>query len=208
MKGKSLLAAVVLPVAALCGCSSNNQFANEVAGSWASNEMRVDMPAPEIVNITDLFDFTLDEADNASGGTVIVSGQVSVETPAQGDEVDMTYAYSASATATMSGTWNVVKDDGGVDDEILIMLDPSTLSVNVDPDAVVMRSNILTDEQSPVVDSIPPVLVSKVQTIVTHAAERHFLNFRKLDDVKIDKSVMTFEVKDVAYRLEKQGPAE
>lgn len=208
MKGKSLFAAVVLPVAALCGCTSNNQFANEVAGSWASNEISLDMPAPEIVNITDLFDFTLDEADNATGGTVIMSGQLSVETPAEGDEVDMTYAYSAAATATMSGTWNVVKDDGGTDDEILIMLDPSTFTVNVDPDAVVMRSNILTDEQSPAVDSIPPVLLNKVRTIATHAAERHFLIFRKLEDVKIDKSVMTFEVKDVAYRLEKQGSAE
>lgn len=97
-------------------------------------------------------------ANETLSGSVTVTGMVNTTTQIVGDSALIEpLSLSASARTSISGTWTVVDDD-----EIALSLDPQSLVVEVDPDAVVANNNPLA-LSSPAVDSIRPDLCKTIE---------------------------------------------
>lgn len=186
-------------------CDRQASLAKEIAGTWTGNPERVESPQTDVtITTTDTYCFTPD--GGTPGGNVIITGVLSVNAPMQGtDSVTSPYCVSAAASATINGTWNVYDED-----DMEMILDPRSLTVSVDPKALELRSNAITGEQSPQIDSIAPALASQIKHLVTTAMTEHYLGQRHLEDVKVDKTSMKFEIdipdgEDIHMSLRRQG---
>lgn len=134
-------------------------------------------------------------------GDVALRAMINTEdaTVPQLDGMVESYALDVASTAYIMGKYTVVDDD-----KILITLDPSSLDVKVDPDAVRYGSNIFTDEQKPVVDSLMPYAAAHLQAVIKPQISKEFLKFGTLDDVKIkDGRILYCEIADRDYTFRK-----
>lgn len=105
---------------------------------------------------------------------------------------DAPYEVSLTGTATISGRWSY---EDGDDDDILLFLDNSSLTVNVDPNGVSFSQNLLTGAQQPMVDSLSSVTADRWRTAIRSAAAKQFFEYTKLDDVKVSANdIMSCEL--------------
>lgn len=186
----------------LASCDSKSSLAKEMSGSWSGAPERIESTQTAAnITCTDTYDFT--EETGIAGGNVTIAGMLSVSAPMLSGGETGGYSISAAANTTISGTWTVTDDD-----EVEMILDPRSLTVNIDPDALELKTDSL-GAQAPQVDSIAPGLSDQLRQLLTGVMEEHYLSQRHLDDVKVKDNVLKFELevpkaKDKKFVLTRQ----
>lgn len=190
---KTLLAIAV--VAAAFGLSSCDRRP-DVAGSWAGEaSLPVEGASTSYARV--IYDLNAD-------GSVMATYDIDFTKPLpQSTQIVSPYQTSVSATATISGTWQWIADE---DDELLLTFDPSTLKANVDPHALEMRANVITDEQAPELDSLRPQIAAIYLADIEQSIRSHASSI-VLDDVKADGKQLSFEIGDKKYVYSSVSPA-
>ena len=184
-----LIPAVALLVMA-CSCDSKSKLANDINGTWASSPDRLADNNGSSASIIRIIEF--DKVPDQSGGSLIMSGLISVNSAVpQGQGIDMPISYTASGVATITGQWSVIDDD-----EIALVLDGSTLKVDVDPQGIVLDYNVLSGTSAPDTTAIKPALAEMVRKVITNGVETRFFNAKKIDDIKINNNMMSCEIDD------------
>ncbi|MCC8112834.1 MAG: hypothetical protein LIP03_02340 [Bacteroidales bacterium] len=117
------------------------------------------------------------------------------EPMAETDSIVSPYQFTASGTATMSGTWQYAK---GKDDEIVITFDPSSLDVQVQPEAVVQQENVFTSQQDPEMEALKPGVADNLKEKFTETVQANGMNVT-ITHVKVKKPLMEFKYKGENY---------
>lgn len=203
-------AALTASLLASCG-GDNTRLARDIEGTWQGTPTAVASTQPGIITMTDTWTFVGDDA-NATGGSLVITSLSSVEWPLSytGDTVAVQadpYAVTMAASVSLNGTWDLDPQDP--DDEIIVSIDPRSLSVNIDPDAVAASTN-----GNPVaLDTIPPVIYGAARAELTKAVQTRFFPISHLDDVKIEGRTLKFEIpatvedgQEIKITLNRQGP--
>ncbi len=191
--------AVLGALACVSSCSKNDP----IAGTWQGAPERIaHLDDASDVSSVLTFDFSPSITSKSAGtGTVLASAVIEVQQPVVGGVgVDNAYAANVTATASVSGTYALAE---GEDNDYLLVFDPSTLKVTVDPSGVVFAENVITGMQQPQVDSLTAVTVERWRMLLTPAVREQFYRYRSIDDVKVHHgSMMSCEVddKDLTFR--------
>lgn len=204
---KSLLSLVplfeLLAVGSIVVSCSNSEarFAKEIPGTWQGTPETFSDNSAITATIIDTYEFlpAAMTANETLSGSVTVTGMVNTTTQIVGDSALIEpLGLSASARTSISGTWTVVDDD-----EIALSLDPQSLVVEVDPDAVVANNNPLA-LSSPAVDSIRPDLCKTIEHGIRVALTARYASMRHMDDVKVKGSLLKYEYNHEDFVLTKQ----
>lgn len=183
-------------------CDDSSGLAKKVEGTWSGAPEHLIDNSASSATITETYSFFRDP--NAKSGDVVRSALVSVSGQISGTQaVIQPFSMTAGATAVVRGRW-----DAHDDDEIYFIWNDSTLTVNVDPEAVTLSMNILTGNESPSLDSLKPQLAESIRAQVARAVEVRFIGTRKFDDVKIKGNIMDYEVNDIKSHMARQGQSD
>lgn len=186
-----------LMAVAFGSCDENARLAREIQGTWTGTPERLNDAENVTSTIVETYTFTPDEVNpKAKNGNVTITGNVSSNIPVAVSPVSI----SAAATTSIQGTWTVIDDD-----EIVLVLDPKSLQVKVDPEAVTVSNDIFTDQNIPQVDSLRREVTANIAAQLRRDAEIHYMSVRQLDDVKIKGPILKFEIADIEYVLTRQG---
>lgn len=108
------------------------------------------------------------------------------------NRVDAPYEVSVTASAQAKGTYRFIDDD-----DIAIVIDPASVKVTLDPDAVSYGANVLTGQQTPAqLDSLKAEFVKVYQVKVLQEVRLYYARFRKIEDVKVKGGTLSCEVDD------------
>lgn len=194
MKILSILSALAL-TAALASCDREAALYKEVAGTWAGTPETFSDPAAYSSTITETLVFTPDATGTAKtkSGPLEIAGMVSTSTQmvGTGDALQTPLTLSAAAETSVKGTWTVIDDD-----EIAIHLNPATISVQIDPTAVELTTNILTGTDTPRLDSLRPAAALNMTAAIKQALTARYASIHRLDDVKVKGPILKFEIDD------------
>lgn len=183
----------------LISCDSKEKLATDLSGSWAGTPERLGEDVNGTSTVVEVFNFTKDQG--SPSGTVIISAMISLTGTIQpSDGFVQPYALSEAAVATAEGTWSAVDDD-----DVMIKIDPQTVTVNVDPKSVTYNTNLLTEEQEPLLDSIKPRVYRGIQNRITKEILTRFTELNHLDDVKIKGNLLKYEIGNKHYVMSRQG---
>lgn len=188
-------------VAGLASCDSKSKLASEVAGTWATDQQTFANDAQGVTTGGDILSFQVSDK-NKDGGTVSIASTLSVTHAANAlTPASAPISTSIAATASISGTWKAIDDD-----DIILTLDPNTLKVNVDPDAVALTVNPTTDIDQSKIDSLRPQMAQFYQTELTNTMRLHYNDYSRIEDVKLKNNGTTLkvEIKDVDMMLTRQ----
>ncbi len=184
----------------LASCDSEARLAENITGTWAATpEKLIDSDAMSATAIR-IIQFNPD-ADNNKGGDLQMTALVSItnamsnKTPA----IIESYTVSASGIATLTGEWAAVEDD-----KVSLHLDESTLKVSVDPEAVLVSVNTLTDATISTPDSIKPIIADHLKQQITIAVRNQIFDINAIDDIKITNNLMSCEINKRDYTLRRQ----
>lgn len=197
------LAELLAVVALLYGCSNQNaRLAKEVTGFWQSTPEAFSDNSALSASIVDTYEFGQAgmTASETLTGPLTISGMVNVTTQVVSDTTGVQpTSISASARTTVSGTWTVVDDD-----EISISLDLTTLSVNVDPEAIAANLGAISTS-TPQIDSLRPALASSIQASIRQALTLRYGSLTHMDDVSVKGNLLKYEAGPVDYVLTRQS---
>lgn len=139
--------------------------------------------------------------DGRNGGTINIVGMLSATTQLVGDQsFAEPVSLTASARSSISGTWVAIDDD-----EVAVQLDLSTLSVDIDPDAIVANNNLLSEENSAKITEMKPAISATMAAGMRQALSTRYSSIRQLDDVKIKEPLLKFEIGHTDYVFTRQG---
>lgn len=181
--------AVLLAVSTVSSCSR----VHNVEGSWQASPARMQIPGASDATATVTLDFG--PAENGAGA-VTVSAVINVQQAVTPDApaVEMPWMQTIAATASMTGRYMPKEHD---DDDILLSLDPSTLTVNVDPSGISYNEDMLSGMDSAAVDSLTSATVDHWRVLITNAIRGEFDRYTTIDDVKIHHGeIMSAEIDD------------
>lgn len=205
MKG-FITSACLFAALALVSCNEKARLASEVQGSWTGTPENFTDNSAVTATILETYDFVPDEtviAPGSNGGSVVIIGMISASTQVVADAgLVEPLTLTATAKSTVSGTWTVIDDD-----EIALALNPQTLTVDVDPSALVVEGNMLVDN-APKIDSIRPSVANTIASSMKRALENRYASFRHLDDVKVKGPLLKFEIGKMDCVFTRQGAAE
>lgn len=189
----SMIAGAALLTGGLTACTGAQGLADRISGSWQSEPAPIASDASGITTMTDLWTFT-PESEGADQGSLTITSMTSVEWPLDAAATDTiapssdAYAVSLSAKVAITGTWEVSSHDP--DDELLVTLDPKSLSVAVDP-----AGEALSGNGNPVVlDSIPAPIFNAARAEILKIARGRFFPINRLEDVEFKADKVEFEV--------------
>lgn len=163
----------------------------KIEGDWESSPMKLELPGTATSSATLNCSFAQD-------GSVTLSSEINLTEPVnrQVDEMLMEYQTSVTATASIQGTWQYAPDEN---DEVVIVFDNNTFSLNIDPEAVAFSQNLLDGSQAPEVEALKQQAIEKYNAMLTPALKAFFTGFGKIDDIKVDKNFLNCEVGDKDY---------
>ena len=141
MKGIYCLMSAIVALG-LSSCDENARLAKELHGTWAGTPENVTDNTAITATLIETYSFT-DAAQTMSkgayGGDISITGMISCSTQILADSTIIEpVTLTASAVSTINGTWTVIDDD-----EIAVSLNPQTLVVTMDPEAVSVANNCL-----------------------------------------------------------------
>lgn len=202
MKKKLYYIMILLAGAVLGSCSGNQKLAEEIAGSWAGTPEKFTDTQAFSATIIENYTFTRDKADDDKhpGGPLNITGMISAMSqvaPTGGLVQPIT--LSASATVTVAGTWSVIDDD-----EVAVVMDTKSLQVNVDPQAVVVTENVLSDQGTPEMATLKQQISQNIAARLRQEMSTRFGALRHLDDVEIKGDMLKFEIGKTDYTLARQ----
>lgn len=190
----------------LVSCDETARLAKELPGSWAGTPENFTDNASVTATIVETLDISANPEQSTKGnrgGVLTVVGMLSAGTQIVG-EVGLVepLGLTVSGRSTISGTWTVIDDD-----EVVVSLDPSTLDVSIDPDAVVVNG-VISEINGPRIDSIRPSVASTISQSIKMALANRYSAVRRLDDVKIKGPLMKFEIGHTDYVFTRQNAAQ
>lgn len=183
---------------AMSSCDSRQKLSDNIQGVWAGNPEEINDAGATRATATRMMEFT--STGNSGEGNVTLSAYVTVEnTLPANDSIVTPLTVSASGTVSITGYYQA-KDD----DDLLLTLDASTLTVNVDPDAVQLNYNVLSQDSAPELTTLKPAATVLARQQMEQAARSLLLNINEIEDVKIHGNMLTCEIghKDYTFRNE------
>lgn len=193
-----LICVAALGVSALTSCNSRAKLAESVQGQWTSNPERVLDTGAAMATVVRIMEFT--EGATSTEGSVTMSALITVEnTMPFNDSIQTPLTISATGTATITGVYQA-KDD----DELLISLDATSLSTDVDPEGVQMNYNIISESSGSTTEKLRPAAIVLATQQINRAAQNLFTNVSKIDDIKVQGNLMKCEIghKDLVFSRE------
>lgn len=189
--------AVLGTISVVSSCSRTQPL----SGAWEAAPERIAVPDASDATSTLTIDFTPVES-RSTPGQVNFSAVIELHQAASTNSgsIEQPWQVSVSATASAQGTY--VYEDGE-DDDILITLDPSSMTVTVDPDGVVYNDNVLTGADTAALDSLTAATVSRWRVLLTPVVREQFNSYLHLEDIKVHHNAMlTAEIghRDVTFR--------
>lgn len=181
----------------LSSCSGREKLAQNLAGSWASAPAQLNVGAESSATLMKTYQFTKDE--DHPGGNVYINGLISITSSlTSGQGILPPTTFSASGTAAASGTWTANDDD-----EITIYIDPTTISVVVDP-ATILLPNF---EGSEDIMTYKNIVAQNVNERMKVLFTQNVVSIVDIDDIEFSKDKQTFkcEVNDRKYVLRRQS---
>lgn len=188
----------------LSACNESARLADQLPGVWTGTPENFSDNSAVSATIIESYAFSPDTSAKAQkySGTLTITGAISSNIQVVGSESFIEpLNLTAAAVSTISGTWRVVDDD-----EISIALNPATLNIKVDRDGVAINSNLMNGNASPAIDSIRPEIVSTIENGMRQSLANRYAHVRMMDDVKIKKPIMKFEIGKTDYVLTLQQP--
>ena len=190
MKRNLLFTLAAAALTLFTACDSKTELAGKVAGTWGSNPQMLANEVASQSTIIETFNFVRDST--SAGGSVIVSGMISLTgTVNESNALVQPLTATAAARSTISGTWQVVDDD-----EIILTLNPQSLSVEVDPQGVVMSVNEISGTDSADTDALRPQLAETIRRNIMRELQSRYMMYGHLDDAKVydSGSSLKFEI--------------
>lgn len=185
-------------------CDDTARLAKELPGTWAGTpENFTDNSA---ITATIIENYTIvsnpdTQQKSLRGGDILITGMISSTTQvvSNGSLIEP-ITLTAAAKSSIEGTWNVIDDD-----EVAVMLKPETLKVEVDPEAIMVNTNVLSGADSPDIDSLRPQVCANLSQGLSQALVIRYASVKRLDDVKIKGPILKFEIGKTDYVLTRQG---
>ena len=182
----AMAVAAVLPL--MTSCNSKAKLAEALQGEWSGNPETILDTGAASASMVRMLEFTRGAADTE--GSITMTAMITVENTMQSNDSIVTpLQITASGTATITGVYQV-KDD----DELTISLDATSMTVDVDSDAVQLNYNIVTEQSAPLVEKLKPGAAILATQQINRAAQNAFSNITEIDDIKIDGSIMRCEI--------------
>lgn len=183
-----LAAAAMVAGSALVSCEK----APDLSGSWTCAPQHLNnVNGAFTASTIDVLNFSNGEQGNKSG-SVVISSMISAQQTVSGSpDLIEPYQETVAATASISGNWSYR------DDEVDIVLDFSTLKVNVDPAGVAFSQNYITGREQPQLDSLTASAVSRWQQSLYEALKPYYSKYVRLDDIEVKNNIMRTEINDV-----------
>ncbi|MCM1484422.1 MAG: hypothetical protein NC043_08795 [Muribaculaceae bacterium] len=195
------LAVTAVFALALCSCNEAGKLASAVEGTWSGAPVRLIDESASSAMIIDNMILTVDSTGR--GGELIMSGLITTTAQLQGTQAVMQpFSMSASAKSTATGSWTAVSED-----EINVNINPATIAVTVDPQAIELTANLLTGSTTPEPETLKPQLAQSIQSQLSGALQLRYAGMKHFDDVKVKGNVMKLEVNDAEYTFSRQGLA-
>jgi hypothetical protein len=180
-------------------CDSKQKLSDNLRGTWATDPEAIHDTGAARTTITRLIEFT-PSGSNGEGNLTMVAYITVENTVPFNDSIVTPLAITASGTATISGLYQV-KDD----DDMSLTLDSSSLSVNVDPDAVRLNYNILTENSSSEVVNLTGAAAMLASQQIGHIARNMFFHLTEIEDIKVNNNLMKCELGDVDFVFHRQA---
>lgn len=184
LTGAGMMAALLLTGS----CSDKAKLAEAIQGEWTGNPEKILDTGAADASMVRVLEFAPGSADTE--GNVTMTAMITVEnTMPFNDSIVTPLQISASGTAVISGVYQV-KDH----DELIISLDVTSMSVTVDPDAVALNYNVLTQNSAASVDQLKPGATVLATQQINRAAQNAFSNITEIDDIHVKGNVMSCEI--------------
>ncbi|MDE7025063.1 MAG: hypothetical protein K2O88_04190 [Paramuribaculum sp.] len=197
---KFMYAIMALGILGLSSCNEATKLAQNMEGTWSCTPERFMNDATGSATVIENITYAIDST--GKGGDMIVLALVSTTGQLQGSaSIMQPISVSAAAKAEIVGKWQAVDDD-----EIHVSLDPGTLTVSVDPEGVVLTSNMLDGAAQASVSSIKPQLAESIKTQIANALQMRYASIKKIDDIDIKGNVMEYEINKSDYTASRQIP--
>lgn len=184
-------------------CDNKARLAKELPGEWVGTPENFSDNSVVTASIIDTYLFspdTLPSGASEPSGPIVIEGMISTSTQIVADSSFIEpIALTAAARSSIKGEWKVVDND-----EITLSLDPSTLTVTVDPSGLAFNSTMLAEGLHPDIDSLRPAVCANLEQSLLHTLPMHYATLKHLDDVKIKGSLLRFELHDIDYVLTRQ----
>lgn len=132
------------------------------------------------------------DAQKSGTGTVEFMSNVDVinTVPFEGKLVDP-FEINIGATAVCTGTYHFEDQD-----DIVIAIDPASIKVDIDPQAVNYSENIATGQDAAQTDSLRPVLVRQYTRQLLPLMRDYYSKITRIDDIKVKDGIMSCEIND------------
>ena len=182
----------------LASCNEKASLANKIEGTWTGTPERIADSSAAYSTMVKTYEFNV--SDTGEGGSLVISALIDVENTVAGtDATSQPIAVSAAATATVTAQWEAVDDD-----EIIVHIDPSTLTINVDPSAVSLDYNSITDSSSSDLTELKPQAAAIIGRQVNAAVSSNIMGLTKIDDIKITNNILECEIDKTDISLRRQ----
>ncbi|MDD6722927.1 MAG: hypothetical protein PUE10_03400 [Bacteroidales bacterium] len=132
------------------------------------------------------------DAQKSGAGTVEFMSNVDVinTVPFDGKLVDP-FEINIGATAVCTGTYHFEDQD-----DIVIAIDPASIKVDIDPQAVNYSENIATGQDAAQIDSLRPALVRQYTRQLLPVMKDYYSKITRIDDIKVKDGIMSCEIND------------
>lgn len=184
-------------------CNENARLAKELHGTWTGtpeNETDNTAITATLIETYTFSDAVLPLKEGVYGGAISITGLISCSTQMLGDST-MTgpVTLTASAVSTINGTWTVIDDD-----EVSVMLNPGSLVVNMDPEAVKVTNNVITNNDLPAIEKLKSGISNTLLDGIRHTLTMRYASIRQLDDIEIKGPLLKFEIGETDYLFTRQ----
>lgn len=177
-------------------CDNKEKLSKALNGVWAGAPEQITDTGAAKASMIRSFEFT--PTGNSGEGNVTMTVFITVEnTMPASDSIVTPLTITATGSATLTGVYQATDDD-----EIKVNLDASLPTVDVDPDAVQLNYNVLTDASASNVSALKSGAEILVRQQISHAAQKVFSDLTEIDDIKISRNLMSCEInqKDLTFR--------
>lgn len=182
----ALAIAAALPL--LSSCDTRQKLSDEIQGIWAGTPEELTNTGAARATMVRMMEFT--STGTSGEGNVTITAMITVDnTMPANDSIVTPLTISASGTATITGVYQA-KDD----DDLLLNLDASSMTVSVDPEGVQLNYDILTGNSGPQLKSLRPAAAMLASQQIDHAARSVFFNLTEIEDIKVNNNLLECEM--------------
>lgn len=196
MKKLSIALMALTGLLMLNSCDSRQKLSEKLQGIWGGTpEMLADTGAAQ-ASMVRMMEFS--STGNSGEGNVTLTAIITVDnTMPTNDSIITPLTISATGTATITGVYQA-KDD----DDLIVNLDASSLTVDVDPDAVQLNYAVLSGDSGSHTTKLKPAAAMLASQQIERAARTVFFNLTEIEDIKIDNGMLRCEMghKDLTFR--------